>query len=265
MRQLATKVEVVGAQSVGVPVVDANPADADWTVELGTGNEDSSMTLGKRELHPWPCAKRIKASYKLLQRARNAEGLIGNRLSHVISVTQEKAFLTGNGVAKPLGVFTASVDGVPTSRDVSTGNSATSIGGDCLSSALYSLKERYLNSPALRWLFHRDAIKMIRQLKDATTGIYYFDPAAVAGQPDRILGVPVMLSEYAPNTFTASQYVGIVGDFSHYWIADTGTIQIQRLNELYIVDGQVGFVSRFESDGAPALGEAFARVQLAAS
>ena len=45
----------------------------------------------------------------------------------------------------------------------------TSIGGDGLVNALYSLKEGYLRSPSLRWLFHRDAVKQIRLLKDGTT------------------------------------------------------------------------------------------------
>lgn len=263
MRQLATRIDVIGAQSIGVPVVDVNPADADWTVELQTGSEDTAMKTGKRELCPWPVAKRIKSTLKLLQRSRNAEKVIGERLSYVCSLTFEKAYLSGDGAHKPLGVFTPSSEGVPASRDIATGNTTTSITGDGLSNALYSLKERYLSSPALRWLFHRDAVKQIRQLKDATTGIYYFEPG-LAGQPDRILGVPVMFSEFAPNTFTASQYVGIIGDFSQYWVADADAISIQRLNELYIVNGQVGFIARFESDGAPALGEAFARVKLAA-
>jgi HK97 family phage major capsid protein len=262
IRQLATVVDVMGAQSIGVPVVVDDPADADWTNELATGSEDSTMDFGKRELHPWPAAKRLKATQKLLLRAKNAEAIIGQRLAYKLSVTFEKGYLTGDGAEKPLGIFTASSQGVSTSRDVSTGNTSTSIGGDGLSNALYSLKERYLNSPSLRWIFHRDGVKQIRQLKDATTGIYYFSPGDMVGQPDRILGVPVVMSEFAPNTFTTGLYVGIVGDFQHYWCADAGTISIQRLNELYIETNQIGFIARFEGDGAPALEEAFARVKL---
>ena len=70
-------------------------------------------------------------------------------------------------------------------------------------------------------------------------------------------------SEWAPNTFTTGEYVGLLGDFSHYWIADALSMQIQRLNELYAETNQVGFIGRLETDGAPVLEEAFVRVKLA--
>jgi Phage capsid family len=69
----------------------------------------------------------------------------------------------------------------------------------------------------------------------------------------------------APNSSQAStgEYVGLLGDFSHYWIADALSMQIQRLNELYAETNQVGFIGRLETDGAPVLEEAFVRVKLA--
>jgi HK97 family phage major capsid protein len=73
----------------------------------------------------------------------------------------------------------------------------------------------------------------------------------------------MVTSEWAPNTFTTGQCVGLLGDFSHYWIADALSMQIQRLNELYAETNQVGFIGRLETDGAPVLEEAFVRVKLA--
>ena len=73
----------------------------------------------------------------------------------------------------------------------------------------------------------------------------------------------MVTSEWAPSTFTTGQYVGLLGDFKHYWIADALSMQIQRLNELYAETNQDGFIARYEGDGAPALAEAFARVALA--
>ncbi|HEY2414156.1 MAG TPA: phage major capsid protein [Pirellulaceae bacterium] len=263
IRQLATKFTVAGAQSLGVPSIDTDVSDADWTTELTSGNEDTAMKFGKRELQPSPVIKRTRASNKLLKRAKNAEEIVNGRLAFKMLLTFEKAFLTANGVKRPLGVFTASSQGISTARDVSTGNTSTSIGGDGLVNALYSLKEGYLRSPSLRWIFHRDAVKQIRLLKDATTGIYYYSPSVGVGMPDTILGVPVMLSEFAPNTFTTGLYVGLVGDLSYYHIADVDeSYGIQRLVELYALTEETGFVGRMESDGMPVLDEAFARVKL---
>ena len=71
------------------------------------------------------------------------------------------------------------------------------------------------------------------------------------------------MSEYAPNTFTTGLYVGIIGDFSRYWIVDSLQLQFQRLVELYAATNQVGCIGRAETDAVPVLAEAFARVKLA--
>ncbi len=260
VRQLATVLPMTSGASVGIPSLDSDPADADWTVELATGSEDSSMAFGKRVMQPHPVAKRIKVSQQLLRiSALPAEALVRSRMAYKFGVTQEKAYMTGSGNKRPLGVFVASNDGIPTSRDVSSGNAATYPTFDGLINAKYSLKAGYWNRAA--WIFHRDVAREIAKLKDGQ-GQYIWRESVRDGEPDRLLGRPTYLSEYAPNTLTSGQYVGILGDFSHYWILDSLIFQLQRLNELYAETNQVGFIGRYEGDGAPVLAEAFARVKL---
>ncbi|MFH2075697.1 MAG: phage major capsid protein, partial [Pseudomonadota bacterium] len=129
-----------------------------------------------------------------------------------------------------------------------------------LINALYSLKAQYHNR--VSWIFHRDAIKMLRKIKDGD-GQYVWQQSVQAGQPDLILSKPYKMSEYCPNTFTTGLYVGIVGDYKHYWIADALDMRVQRLNELYAATNQIGFIGRLESDGMPVLEEGFARIKLA--
>lgn len=259
IRQLATVHTLDKAQSLGVPTLDADPSDADWTSEVDTGQE-TDISLGKRELSPHPTAKLIRVSNKLIRAGGiDAEQLVRDRLAYKFSITQEKAFMTGNGAQQPLGVFTASANGISNARDVATGNTATAIGPDGLIEAKYELKAQYQKSA--QWLFHRDAVKQIRKIKDADGN--YIWKAGLSDKPDTILDIPYFMSEYAPNTFTTGKYVGIIGDFSFYWIADALDMQIQRLVELYARTNQVGFIGRMESDGMPVLAEAFARVTLA--
>lgn len=261
IRGLATVMAVPTADSLGVPTLDNDPADADWTSELATGNEDSSMNFGRRELHPHPLAKRIKISRTLLRKVPSSEMLVMNRLAYKFGITEEKAYLTGTGAQQPLGVFVASTHGISTSRDMSTDNTAAAITAAGLINAKYNLKAAYW--PRARWVFHRDAVKQIVKLTDGE-GQYLWLPSLRDGEPDRLLGVPMSVSEYAPNTFTASQYVGIIGDFSNYWIADSLAFEMQRLVELYAATNQVALIGRLESDGMPVLEEAFTRVKLAA-
>ncbi|MCB0190635.1 MAG: phage major capsid protein [Anaerolineae bacterium] len=260
IRQLATTFTVVNADSLGVPTLENDPADADWTAELATGSEDSSMSFGKRSLHPHPLAKRIKLSRKLMRAVPNAEALVRMRLAYKFGITYEKAGMTGNGAQQPLGIFVASSDGISTSRDVSTGNTTTSIKVDGLKEAKYTLKMQYRNRA--RWMFHRDGIKQVAKLKDGE-GQYLWAESVRVGEPDRLLDLSVMESEYVPNTFTSGNYVGALGDFSYYWIVDALTLEFQLLNELYAETNQVGLIGRLESDGQPVLEEAFVRVKLA--
>lgn len=260
VRGLATKFQVPTAQSLGAASLENNPADAAWTAEILTGDEDSTMSFGKRELTPHPLAKRIKISKKLLRQLGGAEALVRDRLAYKFAVSEEQAFMTGSGSNQPLGVFTASSNGISTSRDVSTGNSTTAMTLDGLTRAKYSLKQDYLAGS--QWVFHRDAILQLALIKDGN-GNYIWRESVRVGEPDRLLNIPINMSEYAPNTFTTGLYVGLLGDFSYYWVADALNMQIQVLNELYAETNQVGYIGRMEVDAMPVLGEAFARVKLA--
>ena len=252
---------LTSAGKSGVPALDTDISDADWTSELATGAEDSAMRIGKREMEPHPLAKRIKISNKLMRLgAIDPETLVRDRMGYKFGVTLEKAYLNGTGAGQPLGVFIASSDGISTGRDVSTGNTTTAIQFDGLIEAKYTLKSQYW--PRARWMFHRDGMKGITQLKDGD-GQYLWRPSVREGEPDTILGHPIMISEFAPNTFTTGLYVGLFADWSFYWIVDSLNFQIQRLVELYAEADQVGFIGRYEGDGAPVLEEAFVRVKLA--
>lgn len=260
IRQWATTFAVPNADSLGAPSLDNDPADPTWTSELKIGSEDSTMDLGRRELNPHPLAQFIKVSRTLLRKVPSVEALVTQRLGYKQSVVAENAYLNGTGANQPLGVFTADDLGIGTGRDVSSGNTTTSIKFDGLISAKYTLKAQYW--PRARWTFHRDGVKQIAKLKDGN-GQYIWRESVRVGEPDRVLGFPVFMSEYVPNTFTTGLYVGILGDFSFYWIADALDMDMQRLVELYAATNQVGFIIRSESDGMPVLGEAFVRVTLA--
>ena len=266
MRELSTINTLTTAESLGVVTLDTDLGDADWTTELTTTTDDTALRLGKRELKPNFLTKETRISRALVRRAPDAEGLILDRLAYRFAMTQEKAFLQGTGYGRPLGVFTASVDGITTSRDVSTGNTTTAITADGLIEAQMHTKAQYWNRGS--WLFHRDAVKQIRKLKDGD-GQYVWSPmggdnAVVSnGMPGSILGRPYYVSEFAPNTFTTGLYVGIYGDFSYYWIVDSLNLEVQVLNELYARTNQNGYIGRLETDGQPVLAEAFARVKLA--
>lgn len=265
MRQIATVLPPIPtAVSLGAVSYDTDPGDGDWTAEVPASDidEDDGMTFGKRELRPHLLTKLVKMSLKFLQTATGLPGgasnFIGDRLGYKFGITEEKAFLTGDGNQKPLGVFVASNDGVPTTQDY-TCASSTDFTADEVIDSLGALKTQYQNRA---WgMFSRTFIRRLRLKKDGN-GQYLWQPGMTAGQPDRVVNRPYVQSEYVPATFTAGLYIGMWGDFSHYWIQDAMGLTIQRLMELFQLRNQIGLLARKETDGMPTLAEAFSRIKL---
>ena len=199
----------------------------------------SAMRTGRRRSQPSPSpphsapaggisarlhlTKGVKISRALVRRtAGRAEDLVLERLGYKFDLTEEKAFLIGTGSAQPLGVFVASANGIPAAQDVTTATAAV-IAADDLIDVKHSIKAQYMARGT--WLFHRDAIKMIRKLKDSNGNYVWANGLGpgfgVQGNPDTILDRPFFMSENVPSTFTTGLYAGIFGDFEFYWIVDT--------------------------------------------
>ena len=262
-RGLATNLEVLDAVSLGIPTLESNETDASWQGEVATVPVSTNWVFGKRELYPHLSVKLVKASRNYIRNASQpVADWIQGEFARLFGETEENSFLTGSGSQQPLGVFTASSDGISTSRDVSTGNSTTAIVANNLIEVAYSLKESYFNRST--WIGHRDWVKKVRLLKD-DQGQYLWQAGIAGNRPNTIIDRPYKMSEFAPNTFTASQYVAVLGDFKLYYIATALDMQLQVLQELYSANNQVGFIGRMQVDGMPIFEEAFARSQMASS
>jgi len=262
VRQYANVIPVPNAASLGAPARDTDIGDATWTAEIRAGDEDNSLDFEKRELTPHPIARYIKVSKRLVRVSLiDIVSYVAARLAYKHGIVQENAYLNGTGVNQPLGVFIASAQGINTDRDVSAGNTSTAMTGDGLINAKYALKKQYRSLASCRWCFHRDGVKMIRKLKDGDG--QYLWKQGLSDRPDTILEIPFEESEYAPSIFTTGLYVGILGDWRTYWIAQSLNMEIQVATERYIETNQNAYFGRAEVDGMPTLSEAWVRVKLA--
>jgi HK97 family phage major capsid protein len=260
VRQFCDSIDMPNAQKVSWPVLSATVADSDWVPELQMGGEESTMGFQNYNLTPSPSAKYIKVSNTLLRMAAiNLEALVRTELAYKFGITEEKAFLQGDGANKPLGCMIASDQGITTARDVSDGNTSGAIKGDNLINCKYKMEAQWRQN--CRWIFHRDAIKQIRKLKDGD-GTYLWKAGISSDRPDTILDYPVHESEYQLNDFSASAYVGILGDFSFYKIVTAMNMEIAVAKELYLATNQTGYFARMEVGGGPVREKAFVRVKL---
>ena len=92
------------------------------------------------------------------------------------------------------------------------------------------------------------------KLKD-TTGNYIWNPSVQAGVPDMILNRPYYTSSYVPTLEAGSKAIAF-GDFKYYWIGDRQGRTFKRLNEVFAMNGQVGFIASQRVDGRLILPEA---------
>lgn len=243
MRTLA-KVITTSYGDRQIPVVSSK-GTASWIEEGGAFNESddtfSQVILGAHKL-----GTIIKISEELLNDSVfNLENYIATEFARRIGATEEEAFIKGNGSNKPTGILNTAQVGITTAI-------ADAITFDEVIDLWHSLREPYRKNAT--WLLNDSTAKAIRKLKD-DNGQYIWQPSVQVGQPDKILNNPVKTSAFMPE-IGAGEKVLSFGDYSYYWIADRQGRSFQRLNELYAINGQVGFRAYQRVDGKLILPEA---------
>jgi len=264
MRELATVISGVSSSGLGVPTHEADPGDADWTTEIlsSDASEDDTMSFGKREMTPQDLMKVIYVSRRLLDGTGSVidiEDFVAERLGYKFAVTEEKAGMTGAGVTGWLGIFVASADGITTAQDIRSAT-ATTFDGDDIIEMADDLDDQYKANST--WVFGKAFLKRCRKLKTSGSGEYIWE-SPFADNPATVAGRPYKISSYAPSTYTANQYVAVLGDFkAGYWIADGMDMTVERDDSIRRLKKQAVIVGEKSSDGAPVLAEAFRRLQM---
>lgn len=269
MRQIARVLPPVPSGSAIAASQENFLSDAEWTTEVLTGSADSIKPFGGRKLTPKPLAKRIKVSNTLLRNPFfDVEAWVRDNMAYKHAVPEENAFINGDGINKPLGLLhaTAAIPKYTTA-------SSTALHGDDVINWIYTLKQGYASRPTTRILCNRSFIRKVRTLASKNASVnfnnYLWQPGLQAGAPNTIADIAYVLSDQYPtgltaDAFTANALVATIGDFQYYWIADALQMSIQRLSELYAENNEVGFIGRKETDGMPALAEAFLNLEIKA-
>lgn len=228
-----------------IPVAAAHSA-AQWTAENAAYTE-SNPIFDQKTIDAFKLTDLVKVSIELLQdSAFDLESYIAGEFARAFGIAEEQAFCVGTGTNQPAGIFTANGGTVGVNAAA-----AAAITADELISLVYALKSPYRRNA--RFLMNDATISAIRKLKD-NNGAYLWQPSLQAGQPDRLLGYELHTSPYVP-TMAAGALTVAFGDFKNYWIADRAGRTVQRLNELYSTNGQVGFVATERVDGKVILPE----------
>ena len=242
-----------------IPIA-AEYGEAAW-VEEGTAIPESDMTFSVQTLSAYKMGSMVRVSNELLHdSAFDIAGYIAERLGRRFGNCEEKAFILGTGPSldptntpsQPTGILTSMTTPAVTTED------ASSITFDDVYKLFYGLKGSYRQKA--KFLCNETVLLQLMLLKDGN-GRYLWKPGLEIGKPDTILGHEIYTSTYMPAITNvaatdAGKKVLLFGDFSYYWIADRTNRSMKRLDELYAVNDQVGFLGTQRVDGKLILPEA---------
>lgn len=237
MRQITGVVPV--ASSEFEEFNDLDESEAAWVGETQARPETGTPTLGKLTVPVHEVYAMPKVTQKLLDDSQLdiAEWLV-EKCSQRFARKEGAAFIAGDGILKPRGLLTyptaAEGDDIRawgTFEHINTGTAggfgSPPAGSDKLIDLVYSLKVAY--RPGARFLMNRKTAGIIRKLKDGD-GNYLWQPAAMSGEPDRLMGFPVTLAEEMPDTTTTNALAVAFGDFTAgYVIADRHGLRLVLL------------------------------------
>lgn len=208
----------------------------------------SDDAFGQIALSAYKVGTAIKISEELLNDSVfDLPSYIAKEFARRIGTKEEEAFLIGDGKGKPTGIFAAT--GGAENGATTTGAAITF---DDVIELFYSLKSPYCKKAV--WVLNEQTVKALRKIKD-NTGNFIWQPSVSAGLPDTILNRPYVTSVYAPTIAAGAKAIAF-GDYSYYWVADRQGRSLKRLNELFAMNGQVGFLASQRVDGKLILPEA---------
>ena len=242
-----------------IPIA-ADNGKASW-VEEGNAISESDLTFSVQTLSAYKLGCLIRVSNELLNDSAFDIGAhIARRFGVRFGNAEEDAFINGKGVSADPSTTPSEPTGILTTLATPSVTTAGSgiISFDDVYKLFYALKGPYRQKA--KFLCNETALLQLMLLKDGN-GQYIWKPGIEIGKPDTILGHAVYTSTYMPAiegdpASDAGKKVLLFGDFSYYWIADRTNRTMKRLNELYAVNDQVGFIGTQRVDGKLILPEA---------
>ena len=243
IRSISKVITTAAPHRINIALTDVS---ADWVAESGVFTP-STPTFNQLSLDAYTLRAAALVSEELLQDSMfELEPYLIDNFARAFAAKEEQAFCVGTGEGQPTGIFTSKGGDV----GITTAG-ATDIKADELIDLTYSLKEGYKKNAI--FVLSSATLAGIRKLKDGN-GVYMWQPSLQAGQPDRLLGFPVYVSQYAP-AIAAGAYTVAFGDFQNYWIADRSGRTVRRADELHIANLQTGFYAFQRVDGKTVLPE----------
>lgn len=248
----ATVLSTASGEVIQVPKTTAHSSAAIVTEAGSIGESDPAF--GQVSLGAFKYGTLIQVSRELLTDAGvDLEGYLAMQAGRALGNAFGAHAITGDGSSKPRGIVTDATVGVTGTNGQSmvTGFGAQGTanqGADVLINLFHSVISPYRMSQACRWIMNDTTAGTTRKIK-TTEGQYIWQPSVIAGQPDTILGKPVLTD---PNVAVpaASAKTVVFGDISQYFVRLAGGIRFERSDEFAFGNDLVTFRALMRADAA---------------
>ncbi|ORE90145.1 phage major capsid protein [Aurantimonas sp. 22II-16-19i] len=177
--------------------------NAKWKGEAAT-MERSEPAFDQLEITVKELTTEVVVNNQLIEDSRaDVDAEVRLALSEDFGAKESLAFVNGVGGLEP--------DGFMKNTDIAAtlNGHATNLSADALIKLMYAMPATYRNRGT--WVLNGTTLAAIRTLKD-TTGSYIWQPSYQAGQPESILGRPVVEAEHMPD-LAANATPIMFGDF----------------------------------------------------
>jgi HK97 family phage major capsid protein len=250
--------------------IESSIATAAWGAEAASITETTPQ-FGQLILQPRRLAAITKASVELIEDAPargpgfSVESILADQFARAFALAEEDAFCVGTAANnKPVGIFTYTSSGI---SDGKTCASTSAITANEILDLVYSLPRAYRSSPTVAIVTSDAVLALIRKLASPGSNTflsYLWQPSFVLGEPDRLSGIPIYATPYAP-AIAAGARVAVIGDFSRYHIGVRSGMSVKVLRELYAGNGQIGFQAISRVDAGASVYDAFRYLRMATS
>ncbi|MCC5968390.1 MAG: phage major capsid protein [Pararhodobacter sp.] len=214
LRQFAS-VRAINSPSVKYPK-RTGITNAQWEGETDEA-EESTMTFGQLEVPSRKLMTYVDISNELLaDSGGTADAEVRLALAEDFGQKEAIGFVNGTGVGQP--------EGLMTNEDIGhvVNGHATNLDALKLIDMVYALPAAYRRRGA--WMMNGKTLGEVRKLKDGD-GRFLWQPSFQMGEPERILGYPVVEAVDMPDIGNGNFPI-IFGDFSAYRIVDRLALSI---------------------------------------
>ena len=250
VRNLSRKVDI-GSFSREF-VYENGTATAYWPGE-STAPTEATPTYTNITLTPKRLSAIVRVSNELIEDSGVRGGptvmsMVQEQFARVLAQTEEASLLPQTNVSgAPTSLFLTG--SLPTSAA-----SATAITTDQVIDFVYKLPRQYRSHPSCAIVTSDSTLAALRKLAAAggTTNYFWQNGyqnvgSGAAGEPDRIMGIPVYVSAAVPAIATGN-YIAMIGAWDYSIFASAQNFEFKVLRELYSPANETGFVCNSRLD-----------------